>query len=86
MELNSGPPSRPKNAYSIPDPPGFSAQKTAGSKQKSQVQARKPPTQEETETLKLKKSWEIALAPGKQVPMQLIMSYMSGNSLQVLAP
>lgn len=33
--------------------------------------------------MKLKKSWEIALAPGKQVPMQLIMSYMSGNSLQV---
>lgn len=51
----------------------------------SQPPARKPPTQEETDTLKLKKSWEIALAPGKQLPMQLIMSYMSGNSLQVFA-
>lgn len=49
----------------------------------SQPPARKPPTQEETDTLKLKKSWEIALGPGKQLPMQLIMSYMSGNSLQV---
>jgi ER membrane protein complex subunit 4 len=49
----------------------------------AQPTARKAPTQEETDTLKLKKSWEIALAPGKQLPMQLIMSYMSGNSLQV---
>ena len=49
----------------------------------SQVSTRKPLTAEETDTLKLKKSWEIALAPGKQVPMQFIMSYMTGNSLQI---
>lgn len=44
---------------------------------------RKTSTQAETDTLKLKKSWEIALAPGKQLPMQAIMAYMGGNSLQV---
>lgn len=52
---------------------------------KSQVTARKAPTPEETETLKLKKAWEVALAPAKQVPMQAIMAYMSGNSLQIFS-
>lgn len=35
--------------------------------------------------LKLKKAWEIALAPAKQIPMQAIMMYMSGNSLQIFS-
>jgi len=85
VELNSGLPSKPKHAHSIPDPPGFSSSKSAAGKQKSQVSARKGPTPEETETLKLKKAWEIALAPAKQLPMQAIMGYMSGNSLQIFS-
>jgi ER membrane protein complex subunit 4 len=36
-------------------------------------------------TLKLKKAWEIALGPAKQLPMQGIMMYMSGNSLQIFS-
>lgn len=36
-------------------------------------------------TLKLKKAWEVALAPAKQIPMQAIMMYMSGNSLQIFS-
>ena len=39
----------------------------------------------ETDTLKLKKAWEIALAPSKQIPMNAIMMYMSGNSLQIFS-
>lgn len=39
----------------------------------------------ETDTLKLKKAWEIALAPTKQLPMNAIMMYMSGNSLQIFS-
>jgi hypothetical protein len=35
--------------------------------------------------LKLKKAWEIALAPVKQLPMTGIMMYMSGNSLQIFS-
>lgn len=35
------------------------------------------------DTLKLKKAWEVALAPIKQLPMTAIMMYMSGNSLQI---
>lgn len=37
------------------------------------------------DTLKLKKAWEIALAPVKGLPMTGIMMYMSGNSLQIFS-
>lgn len=60
-------------------------QRSAASKQQQQQQPRKAPTPEETDTLKLKKSWEIALAPAKQLPMNAIMMYMSGNSLQIFS-
>lgn len=46
---------------------------------------RKPPTTAETDTLKIKKSWELAIAPAKQLPMNAIMMYMSGNSLQIFS-
>ena len=46
---------------------------------------RKPPTAAETDVLKLKKAWEVALAPVKQLPMTAIMMYMSGNSLQIFS-
>lgn len=46
---------------------------------------RKPPTDEEMDTLKLKKAWEVALAPIKALPMTAIMMYMSGNSLQIFS-
>jgi ER membrane protein complex subunit 4 len=49
------------------------------------VQPRKPPTADEMETLKLKKAWEVALAPVKSLPMTGIMMYMSGNSLQIFS-
>ncbi|GAB0097990.1 ER membrane protein complex subunit 4 [Sergentomyia squamirostris] len=31
----------------------------------------------------IKKSWDIALAPIKQVPMNLLIMYMSGNSISI---
>lgn len=34
--------------------------------------------------LKLKKAWDIALSPAKSIPMNLVMSYMTGNSLQLI--
>ena len=49
------------------------------------VQPRKPPTPEEMDTLKVKKAWEVALAPVKSLPMTGIMMYMSGNSLQIFS-
>ncbi|MCJ1227587.1 hypothetical protein MMC12_004243 [Toensbergia leucococca] len=84
VDLNSTP--KPKTKTSnIPDPPGYSAsihgKRSAASKQ----QTRKPPTTEETDTLKIKKSWELALAPAKALPMNAVMMYMSGNSLQIFS-
>jgi hypothetical protein len=44
-----------------------------GNSSKKEVSApRKPPTTEETDTLKLKKAWELAIAPAKQLPMNAI--------------
>lgn len=37
------------------------------------------------DTLKVKKAWEVALGPIKQLPMTAIMMYMSGNSLQIFS-
>ncbi|MCJ1348079.1 hypothetical protein MMC31_006310 [Peltigera leucophlebia] len=51
----------------------------------SKAQLLKAPTLDETDTLKIKKSWELALAPAKALPMNAIMMYMSGNSLQIFS-
>lgn len=70
----------------MPTPPtdcSLSSQRSNNSK--SQKPAREPPTIAETDTLKLKKSYEIALAPAKSLPMNAIMMYMSGNSLQIFS-
>lgn len=37
------------------------------------------------DTLKLKKAWEVALAPIKSLPMTAIMMYMTGNTLQIFS-
>lgn len=50
--------------------------------QQQQPAAKKP---EDTDSLKLKKAWEIAMGPSKQLPMNAIMMYMSGNSLQIFS-
>jgi len=82
IDLSNPPQSKPKS-LGIPDPPGYTSSKkqTASSK----VAVRAPPTTEETDALKLKKAWEVALAPVKQLPMTAIMMYMSGNSLQIFS-
>lgn len=51
----------------------------------SKIAPRKPPTHDEMDTLKVKKAWEVALAPVKALPMTFIMMYMSGNSLQIFS-
>ncbi|CAJ2501921.1 Uu.00g047740.m01.CDS01 [Anthostomella pinea] len=87
-DLQSPPTPRSKNG-SIPDPPGYPAQSTALSKKQAskelKSQPRKQPSPEEMDTLKLKKAWEVALAPVKSLPMTAIMMYMSGNSLQIFS-
>lgn len=90
-DLNSPPPAKAKSA-GIPNPPGYPSQLTSGSSKKQAskdskavVAQRKQPSSEEMDTLKVKKAWEVALAPLKNLPMTAIMMYMSGNSLQIFS-
>lgn len=87
LDLNSTPPSKTKTSF--PDPPGYSSstslQSSKSKSSKSAVTARKAPTPEEMDSLKLKKAWELALAPAKQLPMNAIGMYMTGNSLQIFS-
>lgn len=53
--------------------------------QQEQQSAATPSKPVETDALKVKKAWEIALAPSKQLPMNAIMMYFSGNSLQIFS-
>jgi hypothetical protein len=67
LDLTSTP-EKSKNA-SLPDPPGYTAAMTKKERALSSKNARKPPTPEEMDTLKMKKAWEVAIGPAKQLPM-----------------
>ncbi|KAI5366524.1 Putative TMEM85/ER membrane protein complex subunit 4 [Septoria linicola] len=84
LDINSTSLVKSRNT-SIPDPPGYTAPATASSKSKKSVSARKVPTPEEMDSLKLKKAWELAIAPAKQLPMNAIGMYMTGNGLQIFS-
>lgn len=72
LDLSSPPASKPKN-LSIPNPPGYTASLTRKDRALSSKQSiRKAPTPEEMDTLKMKKAWEVAIAPAKQLPMNAI--------------
>jgi hypothetical protein len=88
LDLNSTPPSKSRSS-AFADPPGFTSTSALqgqpkGGKGKA-VTPRAKPSPEEMETLKLKKAWEVAIAPAKQLPMNAIGMYMSGNSLQMFS-
>eukprot|EP01135_Chromosphaera_perkinsii_P006556 Nk52_evm1s542 gene=Nk52_evmTU1s542 len=40
---------------------------------------------DENEALKLKKAWDVALGPGKSIPMNAFMMYMAGNTVQIFS-
>ena len=100
LDLNSTPASKPKNA-SLSDPPGYTASLTKKERSQASKTQRQPPTPEEMDTLKMKKAWEVAIAPAKQLPMNAFgMSldrrlceqtltipgmYMTGNTLQIFS-
>ncbi|EAW13908.1 ER membrane protein complex subunit 4 [Aspergillus clavatus NRRL 1] len=85
VRYNTPMPRPTKAAASIPDPPGYSKEKVLGKGRAQQQAAAAAAKPAETDVLKLKKAWEIALAPSKQIPMNAIMMYMSGNSLQIFS-
>ena len=59
----------------LPSPPGYSAGGNA------LVHAEG--SREADPNLKIKRSWDLALGPFKQVPMNLFIMYMSGNSISI---
>lgn len=59
----------------LPAPPGYSSS-TIGSN--SEVSKKT-----DVSRLITKKSWDLALAPMKQVPMNLFIMYMAGNSISI---
>ncbi|KAK4498869.1 hypothetical protein PRZ48_009379 [Zasmidium cellare] len=88
LDLNSNPPTKSKASF--PDPPGYTPttalqQPSKSKSSKTAIAPRKAPTPEEMDSLKLKKAWELALAPAKQLPMNAIGMYMTGNSLQIFS-
>jgi len=58
----------------LPSPPGYNANL-------GQVHAEQ--SREADPNLIVKKSWDIALGPLKQVPMNLFIMYMAGNSISI---
>ncbi|KAL9092027.1 MAG: hypothetical protein Q9159_001025 [Coniocarpon cinnabarinum] len=87
LDLSSAPLPRPPKGSSIPNPPGFASDAPPSKKgaKSTQPAAKKGPSSEDLDTLKLKKAWEVALAPAKQLPLSAIGLYMSGNSLQIFS-
>ncbi|QSL67197.1 hypothetical protein MERGE_001587 [Pneumocystis wakefieldiae] len=63
------------------DPPGYISDD--GIQTKALKSSLNTLSTDKTESLKVKKAWEIALAPAKMLPMSIIMAYMSGNSVQI---
>ncbi|KAF8253051.1 hypothetical protein K440DRAFT_593640 [Wilcoxina mikolae CBS 423.85] len=83
IDLRTLPGNKPRPiSSSIPDPPGFVNLSTTKKSSAKQAPAANP---SDTDDLFLKKAWEIALAPAKAIPMNAIMMYMSGNSLQIFS-
>ncbi|CDR45364.1 CYFA0S18e00188g1_1 [Cyberlindnera fabianii] len=73
-------PIRRKPLERVESPQGFQDQ-TRG---KNNTTVTPAPQQKQIDALKVTKAWEIATGPAKQIPMNLFMSYMSGNSLQII--
>ncbi|PKC06072.1 transmembrane protein 85 [Rhizophagus irregularis] len=73
-----------------PPPPGFGASVpaiTSSSKGnlKNRKDAQQVSTEKDQETLKIKKAWDAALSPGKNIPMNAFMLWMSGNGVQIFS-
>lgn len=87
LALSNAPP-RAQKQSPIPDPPGFSSSNSI-TKSKSNSQQATTSTasssSSDNSALLLKKSYELALAPAKSLPMTFISLYMSGSSLQIFS-
>jgi len=66
--------SRSPGGSDLPSPPGYSLGATS---------VHHEAARETDPNLRIKRSWDVALGPLKQVPMNLFIMYMSGNTISI---
>jgi len=65
---------RSNGGSELPSPPGYTQGPTS---------VHHDSNRETDPNLKIKRSWDVALGPIKQVPMNLFIMYMSGNTISI---
>ncbi|AMD22675.1 HHL095Cp [Eremothecium sinecaudum] len=70
------------SSNTLPSPPGYSKKGELKNVNASKREERS--NTEHINSLQISKAWQLALAPAKNIPMNIFMSYMSGTSLQVI--
>ena len=67
----------------LPNPIGF--QPSTLQKYSKSEKSTRHSDKDDQAALKMRRAWDVALAPAKSIPMSLFMMYMSGNSLQIFS-
>ncbi|KAJ2254297.1 hypothetical protein IW137_003296 [Coemansia sp. RSA 1287] len=70
--------SKPRTAKALADPSGFGSSSALASG--TSVSART-----DDSALRTSKAWEVAIGPGKSLPMQMFMAWMSGTSVSIFS-
>ncbi|CEP62969.1 chaperone EMC4 LALA0_S06e08042g [Lachancea lanzarotensis] len=73
------------SSNTLRSPPGFKATSTTTSKTTSNKTTSKSDQKKNRSELVVQKAWQIAFQPAKSIPMNMIVSYMSGTSLQIIS-
>ena len=68
---------------SLPSPPGFKTLSVSTSKPSKKTS--NSAEAENLASLMVQKAWQISFQPAKSIPMNMIVSYMSGTSLQIIS-
>ncbi|CAL9737480.1 ER membrane protein complex subunit 4 [Monosporozyma servazzii] len=68
----------------LPAPFGYKPVVITGGKVKHKNSANGTPSSQNINQLQIQKAWQIAFGPAKSIPMNFVMSYMSGTSLQII--
>ncbi|OBZ84204.1 ER membrane protein complex subunit 4 [Choanephora cucurbitarum] len=75
----------PSNNIKLANPVGFepSALQKYTKHEKTQGSINQAERDEQQVAIKIKRAWDVAMAPAKSIPMNAVMIYMSGSSLQI---
>ena len=65
--------------------PSYKSQKGALASKQAEAPPLRLASDDDMDTLKLKKAWELAIGPAKALPMSAIGMWMTGNSLQIFS-